>query len=316
MYCATVILLSYNQEDFIYDAVQSILLQECEPIKCLFIDDASEDRTFEIIKKIVENYSGPHDVTVIQNHTNLGFPGNLNNSINYVTTDLVIYAAGDDISSRHRVNTILNAFKRSHPLLIHSDVNLIDNFGRAIEPFVRSGLNGQNRMQNLRHAATSMSLHIGASAAFDKSLVEKYGPINNYCFEDLIIGFRAALNSGCHYIPEALVDYRLGNGISQKKEKGLTLDKWKKLRLEILNREKNVLQQRLEDIKHHNEFHEIKNIIEKKIVKVQIKLDAHTYSSMKFLIKNFLNIHISVYLLLSEKFRGIKMTNYRFFSLK
>ena len=309
MYRATVILLSYNQENFISESVNSILSQECEPIKCIFLDDASVDKTFSIIKKITQNYSGPHDVTVIQNHKNLGFSGNFNNAIKQVSTDLIIYAAGDDISTPDRVDTTIKVFEKHQPLLIHSDVNVVDNSGQPVEPFIRSGVNGQGTMQNLRKAATSMSLHVGASAAFNKSLIEKYGPINEYCFEDLILGFRAALNSRCYYIPHALVKYRLGNGISQSQEKGLTKDKWRRLRFEILTREKHVLQQRLDDLRYHCDLDDIRSLIQNAIFKSEIKLDVYNCSSTQFFIKHFLNIPQSLKIFFSEKWRSIKMTN-------
>jgi len=51
------VLLAYNQEAFIREAVQSALEQTYQPLEIILSDDFSKDDTFEIIKNMAASYS-------------------------------------------------------------------------------------------------------------------------------------------------------------------------------------------------------------------------------------------------------------------
>ncbi|MCK5536618.1 MAG: glycosyltransferase, partial [Bacteroidales bacterium] len=53
-------LFAYNQEKYIQEAVEGALSQTYSPLEIVISDDCSTDRTFEIIKELTEDYSGPH----------------------------------------------------------------------------------------------------------------------------------------------------------------------------------------------------------------------------------------------------------------
>ena len=60
-------LISYNQENFIRDAIESALKQDYHPLEIIISDDNSSDRTFEIAEQIVTEYKGTHSVILNQN---------------------------------------------------------------------------------------------------------------------------------------------------------------------------------------------------------------------------------------------------------
>ena len=68
------------------------------------------------------------------------------------------------------------------------------------------------KTKNIIKIARSMKLYLGATGAWHRGLYEKYGQINEGCYEDLVMGFRAALEGKVHIIPEKLVVYRIGSG--------------------------------------------------------------------------------------------------------
>ena len=68
----SLILLTYNQEKFVSQAVIAALSQRCDPLEILITDDCSNDRTFDIVQDIVKNYNGPHKVLLNRNNKNLG----------------------------------------------------------------------------------------------------------------------------------------------------------------------------------------------------------------------------------------------------
>lgn len=56
------ILVAYNQEDFIEEAIISAINQNYEPLEIIISDDASTDQTFKIAKAAIDRYKGPHHV--------------------------------------------------------------------------------------------------------------------------------------------------------------------------------------------------------------------------------------------------------------
>ena len=53
----TVILATYNQQDYVKKALESILAQTYQNLEIIVCDNGSTDKTKEIIKSIVSEYS-------------------------------------------------------------------------------------------------------------------------------------------------------------------------------------------------------------------------------------------------------------------
>ena len=67
----------------------------------------------------------------------------------------------------------------------------------------------------IQEIAVSRALFIGASAGWRRDLFTKYGPLpETAAYEDLVLGFRAALEDRVAYAPERLIRYRVGVGVS------------------------------------------------------------------------------------------------------
>src|SRR4051794_15170581 len=120
---AAVLLLTYNQQAFVCDAVNSILMQDCEPLNILVSDDASEDRTFEVVRSVVNEYRGPHSVRVSRNARNKGIVKHINSCMELIEGDVIIAAGGDDVSLPHRASRLLSAFRGTNTMLVHSRVH-------------------------------------------------------------------------------------------------------------------------------------------------------------------------------------------------
>ena len=56
----SVCVVTYNQEKYIEDACKAALAQTYSPLEIIFSDDASPDKTFDIILENVKNYNGIH----------------------------------------------------------------------------------------------------------------------------------------------------------------------------------------------------------------------------------------------------------------
>jgi len=73
---ASFVLLTFNQERFVQDALQSLLNQDCEDIEIVISDGCSTDGTWEQIQTTLEGYEGLKKIIAIRNQANLGILDN------------------------------------------------------------------------------------------------------------------------------------------------------------------------------------------------------------------------------------------------
>lgn len=207
------VLLSYNQEEYIAEAVLSVLAQEGPPLEIILSDDCSKDATFRIMQEIATDYQGPHHVTLRRNETNLGLVGHFETVFSLCSGNVMIVAWGDDASMPDRALRIREVFDTKDAWLVHSHATCIDLAGHELAPtYLRADL---VKGSDLGSIAISGGLYLGATGAYHRKLIEKYGHITNpRAYEDLVYGFRAALESGVHFIDRPLVKYRVGSGLS------------------------------------------------------------------------------------------------------
>src|SRR5690606_34870225 len=85
------IILSYNQEKYIADAISSALNQSYSNIEYIISDDCSTDHTFSIIQKAC-NLS-KKNIKILKNEVNVGLVNHLNNCLKYASGDLIVLAA-------------------------------------------------------------------------------------------------------------------------------------------------------------------------------------------------------------------------------
>ena len=90
----SVFIVSYNQKDYIDQAIQSVLSQSYLPFELVISDDCSTDGTWEIIQSYANRY--PQLIKANRNEPNLGIFQNFNKATSLTTGNLVTCVAGDD----------------------------------------------------------------------------------------------------------------------------------------------------------------------------------------------------------------------------
>lgn len=211
----TIVLIAYNQENFIKVAAESCLCQDYKgPLEVIFSDDSSTDATFKLMKEVADAYVGPSKIILRRNPVNVGIGEHYNTVISISTGELIITAAGDDISLPQRVSCIVKYWvdKNKKPDLITS--NLI---GMAVNGGILSEINVSNLIdwKTPESWIKKRPYVVGAAHAFTPRMHLKFGNFSPaLVYEDQVMTFRATLMGGGEKISIPLVFYRQG-GVSQ-----------------------------------------------------------------------------------------------------
>ncbi len=106
-----IIVPSYNNEDYVEKNLSSILEQEYQNYKVIFIDDCSTDKTAERAIEVVESYSAQDIVTFIRNQENYKALYNLYYTIQALRDETIVFVLdGDDWLAHSRVLKELNRY--------------------------------------------------------------------------------------------------------------------------------------------------------------------------------------------------------------
>lgn len=101
----------YNGKTLIEMNLESIFNQTYENYNIIFCDDASSDKTYEVVNECCERFNKKHKLTYIKNETNQKAPYNIYNSIHMYCPDnaVLIILDGDDwLTPRPDILNILN----------------------------------------------------------------------------------------------------------------------------------------------------------------------------------------------------------------
>ena len=204
----TLVILAYNQERFVAEAIRGALAQTWQPLEILVSDDASTDATFEVARSEVATYGGPHQVSLRRNPFNLGFIPHLNALAAAAQGELIVIAAADDVCLPQRVERLAEAWLAAgKPMAcLWSNVVTIDAASRRGATLLPPGGASARTAEGIVRDARGI---IGCSEACCRRLFEVFGPLPAAAFqEDVALSFRAVMAGGIFYVDEPLVLYR------------------------------------------------------------------------------------------------------------
>jgi glycosyltransferase involved in cell wall biosynthesis len=211
----TFALFTYNQEAYVAEAVEGALSQDYSPLEIIISDDASTDRTFDIIRDMVDRYRGPHEIRLIRNEVNLGIGAHVTKVANLARGELIVAAAGDDVSRPSR-SAAMAALWSSHdyrPDLLYCNVEMIDSHGRSRGVFRTAHGNGMTAIRVARDGYCAL----GAATTWTKRLWREHPGLPAECtIEDQALSLRAVLSGGVVHHVEPLVRYRVGASIRSR----------------------------------------------------------------------------------------------------
>lgn len=213
----TCILFAYNQEKYIEEAVKSILDQDYTNLEIILSDDCSSDGTYRKICDMFKNHSTNHKVSINQNKNNLGLTAHFNKLLKQANGDIIVVAAGDDISLNDRVTKTVELFSK-YPDISFVSFNdiVIDDEGTEIARGQRVTYEG-TKLFHLENFINKESIPFsGASRAFKKEVYDTFGTLIEKCpTEDTPYIIRGLMLGGTAISSDIAIKYRKhGNNLS------------------------------------------------------------------------------------------------------
>jgi glycosyltransferase involved in cell wall biosynthesis len=210
------ILITYNQEKYVAQALQSVLSQTY-PLDIVISDDCSTDGTVLIISDVLRDYQGIHQVTLRFGNRNLGICQNQNEALQLTQGELVVLFEGDDVSHPNRVELIVDMY-------LHLG-RRVGALGSAIRKMNDQGERGDEVVWPRVHGdawnvARGEWTVAGCGLAIRRDCFSEVGPISRHLISgDIALWTRAAFleHGGLAQLPQVLVDYRIhGDNTSRK----------------------------------------------------------------------------------------------------
>lgn len=203
----SVAIITYNQEKYISQTLDSILQQEHSfKYEIVIGDDCSTDETQEIIKKYAEKY--PDIIKPIFNNPNLGIIKNYFNVINHCSGKYIMECAGDDFWLPGKVEKQIK-FMETHP-----DIGMC--YGQAREWIEEKNSFGEKLFGSKKETIDSLlkgnnipALTVCFRNNLIKAYIEEVSPLRkNWKMEDYPQWLWFSLRSKIFFLEDILGVYR------------------------------------------------------------------------------------------------------------
>ena len=127
------VILAYNQEQFISEAIIGALSQTYNNMEIIVSDDCSTDNTYEIARQTIEKYNGDKKIYLYRNEKNMGLVPHVNKVVSeYSKGNYIALAGGDDISLSERIEKTVDLLKDENVYAVCGQYYLINRQGDII----------------------------------------------------------------------------------------------------------------------------------------------------------------------------------------
>lgn len=124
-----ILIITYNQENYIGEAIESALKQNHENCKVIVADDCSTDSTRDIIDYYYDQ--APGKLIRVYNEENVGITANCNAGLKAVSGDYFVVMGGDDVLYLNKVEAQLKWFQENQDkVLCGHNLDLIDDLSK------------------------------------------------------------------------------------------------------------------------------------------------------------------------------------------
>lgn len=197
----SIVIPAYNAEQYLDEAIQSVLDQDYDPIELIVVDDGSTDRTAEI----AQQYG---DKITLHRQKNMGQSAAMNNGWKMSRGTILGYLSADDRLMPGCIRKGVAALHAAPAAVVaYPDYELIDE---------HSHVTGVVRTPDFDEQKLFGTLHClpGPGALFRRDLYERIGEWSSslHLMPDLEFFLRSALHGPFVRVPEILAAFRIHSG--------------------------------------------------------------------------------------------------------
>jgi len=194
----TVLMPVYNADQFVGEAIDSILNQTLNDFELLIINDASTDKSLSIIKSYRDSR-----IRLINNENNLGISATLNKGIHFSGTELIARMDADDISHPTRLQKQYDFF------LYHPECALLSSWVNVVSEDREYIHTEKFRSKYYYYNMTFDCWIYHPTVMYKKSAVLNVGAYSSPYSEDFDLFWHMMRKYKIDNIEEVLLDYRI-----------------------------------------------------------------------------------------------------------
>ena len=219
----SVALATFNGEKYIAKQLHSLLFQRRTIDEVIIVDDASTDKTADIIRDFIEK-NQLLNWHIYINEKNIGFLKNFKSAIEETTGDVIFLCDQDDIWCKTKVDSMLNRFESDERIkAIYSGFKIIDETDNVINSRQKM-LHSNNNLIKFRvepfetvkidlSTICKYNISPGCTLAFTREVKDIYlEKTKSICVHDWEIALIAAFLDGLYFFNTPLTHYRIHSG--------------------------------------------------------------------------------------------------------
>ena len=218
----SVVLGSYQGEKYIAAQIESILGQTVRDLELIVSDDASKDRTAEIVRSFARSDAR---VRLITHDTNRGITQNFLDALAQCSGEYTAYSDQDDLWKPHKLERLAALLKKNpRRTLVYSDLAVSDDSLKTVHKSFFASTGEKPRAGDLSGVALLKNIPPGCSMLFGRPVRDRVGEIwSNAAFRaenlssvldetpfmhDYLVFVVSALMGEIAYLDDRLVFYR------------------------------------------------------------------------------------------------------------
>jgi glycosyltransferase involved in cell wall biosynthesis len=223
----SVVLPSYNHEQYVGKALDSLKIQTQGDLEIIVVDDGSTDATPEVVQTFIDRHRGLNVRFLKQR--NRGAHASINRGVAEATGDYIAILNSDDFYHHERLEVLLDALKRTNSKLAFSNIEIIDEDGAPVNEndyavVLRTKINEIKSFPNIGYALLDWNVAISTgNLMFKREVFDLVGGFSDlkFCHDwDFIL--TALRYTDPIFVDKALYYYRLhrSNTISEAERTG------------------------------------------------------------------------------------------------
>lgn len=209
----SVVMPAYNAEEYVTEAIESILNQTFTDFEFIVVNDASTDKTLDIITAFAQK---DKRIKIINNQKNLYIAGALNKGIEAAQGKYIARMDADDVSMPNRLQSQYDLLEQDSGIAVAGgNILLIDKNGKDIGYRTYPATNKELKARMFKHSPFAHP-----TTMYRRDVFNEFGGYNPVWSpsEDIDLWFKIGSKYKFASVPEYIFKYRYFSDSSSNKK--------------------------------------------------------------------------------------------------